>query len=244
MHKPYKRIAPNAQTAILFVHGILGTPNHFRDLLPLVPEDMSVYNLLLDGHGKGVRDFSRTSMKKWENQVALAVEELAQSHCHIYIVGHSMGCLLALEQAVIHPKVSKLFLLDAPLKIRVRPVMLRNVLRMYFGYTDPEDERWTAFTQCYGIERDKHVLRYLGWIRRYLELFAKIRKIRKGIPQVKTPCIAYQSALDELVSPKAAVILEKNPDIRVHTLAHSGHFFYEKADEALLERGFLNFIAK
>ena len=76
MHKEYKRIAEHPDKAILFIHGILGTPNHFRAFVPLVPEDVTVYNILLDGHGKGVRDFSKTSMRKWEAQIAAAVKEL------------------------------------------------------------------------------------------------------------------------------------------------------------------------
>ena len=30
-HAEYKRMVPGADTAVLFVHGILGTPNHFRE---------------------------------------------------------------------------------------------------------------------------------------------------------------------------------------------------------------------
>ena len=69
MHREYKRIVRGADRAILFVHGIVGTPNHFRDLVPLVPESISVYNILLDGHGKGVTDFSRTSLQKWRKRL-------------------------------------------------------------------------------------------------------------------------------------------------------------------------------
>jgi len=117
MHKDYKRLVENSSRSILFIHGIVGTPNHFKRFLPLVPEDQSIYNLLLDGHGKGVRDFSRSSMAKWEEQTARAVSELAESHEEIYIVAHSLGCLLAIEQSICNPKIKKLFLLQAPLRL-------------------------------------------------------------------------------------------------------------------------------
>ena len=76
-HKEFIRINDNSNTAILFIHGIVGTPNHFNDFVSLVPESFSAFNLLLDGHGKGVKDFSKTSMKKWETQVDSVVEELS-----------------------------------------------------------------------------------------------------------------------------------------------------------------------
>ena len=37
--------------AYIFVHGIVGTPNHFDFLMEYVPEDVSVWKLVLDGHG-------------------------------------------------------------------------------------------------------------------------------------------------------------------------------------------------
>ena len=94
MHKEYKRIAQHPETAVLFLHGIVGTPNHFRAFVPLVPEDMSVYNMLLDGHGKGVRDFSHTSMEKWRNQVAGAVGELLKEHIHAGEVFFRLGVVV------------------------------------------------------------------------------------------------------------------------------------------------------
>ena len=65
MHKEFIKEAEGANTAILMIHGIFGTPRHFDDIISLVPDNWSVYNILLDGHGKGVKEFSRTSMAKW-----------------------------------------------------------------------------------------------------------------------------------------------------------------------------------
>ena len=59
-HKPVKRIVPGAKTAVILCHGIMGSPDHFRHFIPLIPEDWSVCCLLLDGHGKGVMDFARS----------------------------------------------------------------------------------------------------------------------------------------------------------------------------------------
>ncbi|MBR6825421.1 MAG: alpha/beta hydrolase [Oscillospiraceae bacterium] len=56
MHREYRRIAEHPTVGILVVHGITSTPNHFRDLLGLIPGRFSVHALLLDGHGKTVKD--------------------------------------------------------------------------------------------------------------------------------------------------------------------------------------------
>ena len=60
-HAEYLRLFPDADVAVLFVHGILGSPRHFDLFLPVIPPKWSVQCLLLDGHGKGVKDFSKSS---------------------------------------------------------------------------------------------------------------------------------------------------------------------------------------
>ncbi len=243
MHSEYKRIVESSDKAILFIHGILGTPNHFDFLVPLVPEDMSVYNLLLDGHGKGVKDFAKTSMKKWEQQVTATVNELAKNHTEIHIVAHSLGCLLAIEQAVGNSKITKLFLLAVPLKLFLKPKMFLNSLRVWFDKIDPENKELMAAKKCYGIRDDKNPLHYIGWIPRFLELFSKIKKTRKTIKFVKTPCVAHQSARDEMVSKQAETILQKNPMIRIVELKNSGHYYYENRDLAIVKEKFIDFIS-
>ena len=229
-HKEYKRICNNSNTAILFIHGIVGTPNHFNAFVSLVPESISVYNLLLDGHGKGVKDFSKTGMRKWETQVASVVGELSLTHEKIYIVAHSLGTLLAIEQAVKYPKVCKLFLLAVPLRLYIKPKMLINSLKVYFDRIKCDDYEALAAKRCYGIGKDKNIFNYIGWIPRFVELFSKIRQTRKTIILLNTTCSVYQSGKDEMVSRRSKNYLENNPNILVNELKKSGHYYYDKED--------------
>lgn len=240
-HTQYKRIVAGAETALLMIHGILGTPRHFDVFLPLIPENVSVYNLLLDGHGKSVKDFSRTSMAKWELQVQQAVAELAGTHKKVYIVAHSLGTLLAIEQAVRNRAIAGLFLMAVPLELFLKPAMTTNALKVYFNKVDPSDKRAWAAKNCYGIVSGRNPIAYLGWIPRFLELFAKIRDTRKILPQLKTPCVALQSCQDEMVTKKAAAYLRQNPRIAVTELENSTHYYYDEADMAMLQKAFTRF---
>lgn len=240
VHKEYKRIIEHSRKAVLFIHGIVGTPNHFNAFLPLVPKNISLYNILLDGHGGNVRDFSKTSMQKWKQQVTLAVEELAQNHDAIYVVAHSLGALLAIEQAIYSTKISKLFLLAVPLKLSIKPKMVRNSLKVYFNKIDPKDEELIAAVECYGVANEKNPFSYIGWIPRFLELFSQIRYVRGILKTLQTPTVACQSCKDEMVSCKSTMMLEKNPNISVVELKNSGHYYYEKSDFFLLKDAFLN----
>ncbi len=241
-HKEYKRINPESRAAILFVHGIVGTPNHFVEFVPRVPEHISVYNILLDGHGGTVQDFSHTSMQKWEAQVRDAVEELAMAHTEIYIVAHSMGTLFAIDRAIEHSMVKGLFLLAVPLKIAPKPRMVSNLFKVYFDRISPDDEVALAAKRCYGIAQDKNPFHYFGWIPRYLELFAKVKETKKRISLLKIPTVAYQSMHDELVSVSSAKLLKENKVISLIELKHSGHYYYEPTDFAFLLNEFEKFV--
>ncbi len=243
-HKEYKRIVSEAETAVLFIHGIAGTPNHFKDFLPLVPKEFSVYNLLLDGHGGKTEDFSRTSMKKWENQVDFTVSDILKTHKKIFIVAHSLGTLLAIEQAVKEKRIEKLFLLAVPIKLFVKPVALFSAFRIYLGNVPESDEKLVAMKNCCGIELSKNPLKYLSWIPRFLELFGKIDETRKIIGNLKTECVIFQSFEDELVSKKSIKYLEEKTFASINVLEKSGHYYYEKNDFDYLLGEFRKFICE
>lgn len=242
-HTEYKRIVEGSRVAVLCVHGILSTPNHFRELIPLIPEDFSVYAIVLDGHCKEVRDFSRSSMRKWEKSVEDAVAELLENHDEIYMVGHSMGTLLSIEQAIKNPRVSRLFCIAVPIKVRVRMRMIGMAMKVYFNKIDSNDHKLVGLKESYGIEKSDNVFRYLGWIPRFLDLFKKIHYIRQNLNRLNAPCVAIQSDLDELVSPKSIKILQEESNMRVCELKNSTHFYYAPDEMEFLKQEFTKFLA-
>ncbi len=243
-HEAYRRILPGADTAVLFIHGIAGSPDHFKPFLPLVPDDFSVVNLLLEGHGGTPRDFSRASMRKWETQVRGTVEELAQSHSRILVAAHSMGTLLALENARNEPKLEKMFFLAVPLGLHLRPGMVKNIWKVWRDRIGPEDAAARAAKACCSVEHTKTPLPYVGWLPRFWELLCKMRQTRRLLPRVTVPCRVFQSAKDEMVSLRAAALLRENPVFSVKMLEQSGHYYYPPEDLSLLRREFSEFITQ
>ena len=234
MHKPYKRIVPGAKTAVLFIHGIVGTPNHFRDLMPLVeqvPETWSVHNLLLPGHGGTVEDFSHSSMDTWHSHVFSAFDELAQTHEQVLVVAHSMGTLFAIQLGLEHPKkIPFLFLLAVPMRPGLRWFGIKNVLRVGFDMVRPDRPMEVATQMACGIQTTKRIWKYILWIPRYLELFREIYEVEKRMGGLTVPCIAWQSRKDELVTNRSRKVLERFPQIEIHDLYESSHFFYTDTD--------------
>lgn len=241
-HVEYKRIVKGARVAVLCVHGIMGTPNHFRDLVPLIPDNFSVYNIVIDGHCGTVKDFGTSSMKRWEDCVANAVSELLRDHEEIYVLAHSMGTLLTIEQGMKEPRISRYFCLSVPIKVGVRARMFNIARKVYFKRIPENDIVTLSGRECYGIADTKNIFMYLTWIPRFLELFKKIDQIRKSLGSFNTPCTAYQSRLDELVSPKSIKILENESNMRVVELEKSTHIYYDRDEMEYLKKEFLKFL--
>ena len=234
-HVEYKRIVEGADTAVLFIHGILGTPNHFRDLSHLVPDNYSVCAMVTAGHCGSVSDFSNSSLEKWEDSVQKAVDELLRTHKEIYLVGHSMGTLFSIEQAMKEPRIKGVFCLSIPIKVKIRAKMIPLALKVYRNRIKDDDVYALALKECYGVTDSRNIFKYLGWIPRFIDLFKLIKRVRKNLDKFNTPCVAYQSILDELVSPKSINILKRESNIRVEALNNSTHMYYEPSEMQYLQ---------
>ena len=240
MHKPFKRIVPGAENAVLFVHGIVSTPRMFDDFVVLVPQMWSVHNLLLPGHGGTVQDFGRHSAKEWTAHVRESLDELRATHARVYIVAHSLGTLLTIRQAVRDPScITGMLLLCVPLRIWVKPsAMVKNILKGV-GLTRTPD-----LHTCYGISQDWRVWRYICWIPRYLELFRESAATRREAARVSVPSIVYMARQDELVSLRGAKLLRANPAMDVRELPASHHHDFPPEDKEVLLAAFREMCAK
>lgn len=220
MHQPYERLVPGAESAVLFIHGILSTPRFWDGFVSALPGDVSVVSLLLPGHGGTVRDFAHVRWGAWRQHVHKAILRLKETHARVYLVGHSMGALLSILEAADSPEsIAGLLLMAVPLRIRVKPSALVHNMLKGVGLGESRE----ALATYYGTETDWRVWRYIGWIPRYLELFALSRAARKTLPRLTTPTRAFQHGQDELVSPKSGALLAGCPAVTLRTLEGSMH---------------------
>ena len=240
-HSPYTRTG-TGPNAVLLLHGIAGSPGHFRDLVPVIPAEFSVYNILLDGHSGKAENFSRSSMAKWKAQVAATLADLFARHEKVVIVAHSMGTLFAIQSAIDHPdKIPALFLLSVPTRPHVRLSTWVTCLRVAFGKRNRPADRALAGETA--LELTPKLWKYIGWAPRMVELLAECCRTRKRIPQLSTPTVAFQSQADELVSIRSCKDLI-HPCIELAILTGSGHFVYGKEDTRLLRKKLLELLGE
>lgn len=227
LHKEYIHLVEGSDTVVLFIHGILGSPDMFNIYIEKIPKEWSVYNMLLDGHGKTVTDFAHSSMRKWKRQVDRTVYELSLKYDKIIIVAHSMGTLLAINATEKYPsKIKQLFFLAVPLKIFLRPIAPLTALKVLFEEVSDNDPIAVAMRDGYSVQIDKNLLAYISWLPRYIELFKESRATRARAGMIDVPCNVYLSKKDDMVSVHSGKYFENNKKVKLSILENSLHMYF------------------
>ena len=199
LNEEYIREVEGAKSAVVFIHGILSTPRFFEKLVEIVPKEYSVYNIILDGHGGGVKDFSDTSMKIWKHQVKTLIAYLSKKYDDIIMVGHSMGTLFSIQNAITRPeKIKKLFLLCTPLKVLVHPRSAKYSLRIVLERPENADPVESSARHWYSIGPEKNLLKYIPWVPKFASLLSEIRKTRKLAPKISVPTYVFHAKYAQL----------------------------------------------
>ena len=234
-HTPMVQIN-NSTTAILFVHGIQGSPDQFKWLIESLPQSVDVFNVLLPGHGKGIIDFAKATMKAWQEYVDGVSAELNQKYESVIYVGHSMGCLLGIDAAVRGVgKYSAMILLACPLRLHFTFRYLRNNLLSLISKS--EADPFVAAARDSNSIRTRFPLLYVLGVRQYLGLLIKINQTRRKVQQLKTTVTVIHSERDEIVSIRSLDYFLRCADANSLTVPGSGHYLYsDEAREIIRDR--------
>lgn len=223
----------DSEIAVLFIHGILGTPNHFNEFIKQTPKEISIYNVLLEGHGANVSDFANATMTQWKNQIDEKCCEIAVNHKKIIIVAHSMGTLFAIDNAIkYNDKVSNLFLIAPPMKPFIRPCMFLIANRVIRDKAKTKREI-SAKMSC-SINLEKNLLKYLKWTPNFISLFKEIESTKKNIYKLKTDTKVFLSCKDEVVMIASEKYLKENDNIEIFKLKNSTHFYYDENEHKFM----------
>lgn len=245
-HREYIRLVPGADTAVLFLHGIAGTPRHFDARLPLVhlvPENWSVYTVLLPGHGGSVEDFSAATMQHWKQYVWGTFDSLAETHQRVILVGHSMGTLFALQLAMEkQERIPFLLLIAAPLCPRLSLSSVIHSWSLIFAGNRGLSEKENAMYQCGSVTLTRKLWKYIPWSRNFLSLLVEANRTKRAMPHLQTKCVAIQSRHDELVARRSAKFLKNCTCVQCYELQKSTHFSYAPDETQFVQNTFLELI--
>ena len=108
----------------LLVHGISDTTHSLKDIAEFLnSECVLIRAMLLPGHGTRPGDLLQITKEKWIEAVDFGIRSLKNEVDHVYVVGFSLGGLLATHAATNHTDLSGLVLLSPSLHVVYSPLV-------------------------------------------------------------------------------------------------------------------------
>ncbi|MGI6545131.1 MAG: alpha/beta hydrolase [Fastidiosipilaceae bacterium] len=226
-----------SQNVILCVHGFMGSPRQFDDLLAaLDDQSWDVRNLLLPGHSAGVREFATSGPAVWISAVEDCLEELRRSYENIVIWTHSMGGMLAIIAAAKNSaRIRRIVAIALPIRLRLSFTGIRINLSALLGKKQSKDPRVVAAVELRGVGDVTwlNAARLLPNVKRLrIDL---VRRTTETVTDLDVPLTVVNSMADETVPHSATKVIRRlRPDARVMILQQSSHFWFTEEEKRVL----------
>jgi carboxylesterase len=213
-------------TGCLLIHGFTGAPAEMRGMGEYLRQrGLTVSGPLLAGHGVTVEALAETKWQDWFASVESAYEDLASSCDHIFVVGLSLGALLAVHLATQH-EVAGVVLLSPATWLRDWRMLLVPLARRFAKYVPNE-----ANDRRHGDLKDPEAHRRLWSYDLYPveaahQLLILQRMVRTELVELQAPALIVFSTRDRSIGFKAGPETYKRiaaRDKRLLILTNSGH---------------------
>jgi carboxylesterase len=228
------------------VHGICGSPVQFEDIAKtLHGQGYSVMAVLLPGHGGGAHAFAKAKTADWQKEVRRAVLLLRQRYRRVFIIGHSMGGLLAMIETAEH-HIDGVILISTPMRLKSGFKALRISLRVLLGDPSKDDEVLQCYRKANSVQKGPFWV-YALWIPRMASVLMLMCKVRRLLGQVQGPVLIIQSRRDETVSWRSQKILAdrlKGASVESLLIEKSGHSWFQPDEAKTLQEKILRFLAE
>ena len=237
MHEPLILENSVKDSIIVFIHGFMGSPRQFDRLAQFMyAQGYSVASLLLPGHGSTVKKFSSSTMEMWQGHVDAEIERFMPNYKSIYLVGHSMGCLLAINASIKNKeRIHGLFLIACPFELTVfsiRSIKLR-LIQIFCSKRNPIKAAYVAGSSVPpGVSMIWRVSRPMG------ELKKLVLTVKNCLTDIHIPVTAIFSSADELVSISSLDILMaglNQTKFDYIVLSDSFHAYYPEHEQIQIE---------
>jgi carboxylesterase len=235
--------AGEAADAVLCLHGLTGTPYEVRPLgEALAASGMRAFGPLLPGHGGAHEALARVGHGEWVDAVDAAHQSLAQRHERVFVVGLSLGGLLALWLAA-RVDVAALVVIATPLHLRTRLARLVPLVRRVWP-TVPK-RRGSDIRDA--LARERHPSMTALPMASVHHLILLQRRVRASLVRIRAPILVAHGLLDASVDPSDArqIAAEvSSPERELLWLPNSGHVVPVDHDGPELARATVDFLTR
>lgn len=144
-----------SKTGIMLIHGFSSTTYELKKLATFLAKDNIFVRLEnLPGHGTNIEDCNSVKYTDWIRFVETSFADMTSQCDHIYVLGISMGALLAMHLAVLFPvngliTAAPILEFNKPFKIHI----LNRLLCRIFKYREKNHEISFGHKKFYGYNK-------------------------------------------------------------------------------------------
>lgn len=226
----------SGDVAVLCLHGFTATTVEVRKMAAFLTSiGYTTYGPLLPGHGTDIEDMLKARWQDWVKTVEESYSMLKNDYKQVFVLGESMGALLALYLCEQHPEIPGTLLFAPALRIRkfILPKLLWPFVKYKFkNYSkDGDDMPWQGY--------DVIPMRPAASLYDFQQI------VKKKLSKVTAPVLIFQGKLDTTIDPTGSVTVLENinsTDKELVWLEDSGHVILldrQLEDAQLLTQDFL-----
>jgi len=185
---------PKGEVAILCIHGFSATTVEVRKIAAFLRDQgYTTRGPLLPGHGTDPLEMNKTSWQDWLATAENALLELKQDYDQVFILGESMGGLLAFHLGVKYPSLLGAMIF-AP-AVRIKLLWLSKLIWRFKPFIAKGKPSPTIPQQSYSVFP----------LQAAASLYELQRKVRKELVKFTIPAVIFQGKLDDTIDPLGTV---------------------------------------
>lgn len=194
------------RTGALLIHGLAGSIDDLQPLAQgLAERGLTVVGLRLAGHGTTVDDLHASRRSDWIASIRQGLGQFGPEVDRIYLIGESMGAMLAILSRQVDPRVTGLVLLAAP--FRIRQMRRRRML----SRLSPPGARWkkpwirdAAMAAAYQAKGSLLAVT----ARAYREFLGVVDSARRELSRLNMPTLYIYASNDPTTDPRSVGIIK------------------------------------
>jgi carboxylesterase len=231
---------PAGDRGCLLIHGISGSPQVFREMgEKLATVGISALGVRLKGHGTRVEEMHACSYEDWILSAEQELEMLRKKCSKIVSVGLSMGGLISLKLARLHPeKVQGIVTICSPYKLRSLKFQLVPLAK-YLVKKIPTGPPSINDPAAVEINYDDHSVPAVH------QLMKLTAVVRKDLPHIKQPALIFGACQDKVVDNRdPGLIYEKigSESKELFWLDNSKHVATLDFDKSIILKKIIDFV--
>lgn len=216
--RPDPYLLKGGPVGCLVIHGFTGSPAEMHPIAKhLHDRGHTVHAPLLAGHGTCPEDMEKTGWRDWVASAEAGYRLLEDMTQTVYVMGLSMGGLLALHLAATRP-VQGVVSMCAPIFIKNRAVLLTPLLQHFSRFTAKSAPSERFRDDLWSYDRTPTAC--------VPHLLALIRLARRELRSINAPTLVVQGEQDNTVDPRSGGFILSHlgsEDKRLVMLRNSGH---------------------